>query len=137
MVAWGGSAEVSEDDFVYEPLPQLDRDELRRLRATIGLPANEPRPKRRARLLADRVPAAGAVAEPVIDLRDADAPRNLTELLEDVDRKLEKLIVGGSMSEADDFSAALVSMDAEIGDMRDQLTDLQASLEQLTRQLLG
>jgi hypothetical protein len=138
-MAWGGKAEVADGDVVYEPLPQLDRDELRRLRATIGLPEADQREPIRPRVLADRVPVPPVAATTVIDLRDAAAPRvNLVELLEEVDRKLAKLIDGGSMPVFNDFFGdALVEVQSEMGDMRQQLDDLQASLNKLARKLLG
>ncbi|MEY2404392.1 MAG: hypothetical protein QOD38_1943 [Acidimicrobiaceae bacterium] len=147
-MAWGGSTELSPTDCVYEPLPEMDQEELRRLRATIGFPQE------------DSVPLRLHSARTVIDLRDgadvdADADDRVSGtddhvdaaeragggvvgLLADVDRKVDQLI---ELDPAPVFNAffgeALVSLHGEIEDMHQHIERLQASIDVLTRALLG
>jgi hypothetical protein len=141
-MAWGGSHEPEAvGDDVYEPLPEMDRDELQRLRATIGLPDESLEPVRlRIRFPADqREPIRPRAAAPIIELHDSDPPDgNLQELLQEVDRKLEKLIDMGPTPVFNSFFGdALVSLHSEIGDMNRSLAQLQASIDALQARLFG
>jgi hypothetical protein len=132
-MAWGGSGETALAEVVYEPLPTMDREELRKLRATIGEPDDDSEvPSRRAR-------ATSSFEGAVIDLRDGAAPSvRFGELLEEIDRKLEKLLDGGPVSVINTGTTrALNGIHSEIDDLRNQLHHLQSSLDRLTDALIG
>jgi hypothetical protein len=62
----------------------------------------------------------------------------VAELLEAVDRKLEKLLEAGPELIFNDFiSQAFVSVHSEIDQLRGEMRQLQSSLDQLSRALLG
>ncbi|MEY2420267.1 MAG: hypothetical protein QOI95_334 [Acidimicrobiaceae bacterium] len=150
-MAWGGSQDA-EVDVVYEPLPEMDGDELRRLRETIGL-ADDSSERIRPRASVESVDSVDAVDDddvrddrvplprsaPLFELRDSDPPdSNMRELLEEVDRKLEKLIEMGPLPVFNTFfGEALVSLHADLADVQRQLAELHASVEALTHALLG
>jgi len=122
-----GTRDLDLDHVLYEPLPALDRDELRRLRAIIG-PRDDNAADVGSPLLAG-----------VIDLRDGHAPRShFEEAIEEVDRKLGKLLDGRPVTVINDgFSQALIAVRGEIDEVRAQLTQLQSSVERLTQLLIG
>lgn len=128
------SHNVGPADVVYEPLPEMDGEELGRLRAIIGFPDPE-NGSIRSRVRSHPSP----LDDGVIDLHDSHRPESyLAELLDEVDRKLEKLLDGGPVTVINDgISQALASVHCEIGDMRHQLEQLQASLDRVTRSLIG
>ena len=134
-MAWGGGGEAGLAEVVYEPLPAMGREELRRLRATIGQADSEgdtAPPSRRHR-------SASSVAGVVIGLQDPAVPAiHFGELLEEVDRKLEKLLDGGSVTVVnEEWGRALAGVHSEISALRSQVHDLQASLDRLVIALLG
>jgi hypothetical protein len=126
-VIWNSSREVDVNDVVYEPLPAMDGDELGRLRTIIGLPDDG----------SGEIPARRP--SPVIDLGDHREPRNyLEERLDEVDRKLEKLLDAGPMPVFNAFfGEALVSVHSEIDELRIQLQQLQSSIDLLRQTLFG
>ena len=123
----GGARAVGTDDVVYEPLPEMDSEELARLRAVIGFADDD------SGAMRSRRPSR------IIDLRDGDEPRSyLEEVLEEVDRKLEKLLDGGPVTVVNDgYGAALGAVHGEIEVLRVQVKQLQSSLDRLTRSLMG
>lgn len=137
-MALGGNPEVGRAaDIVYEPLPEMDSAELARLRAVIGMPDVEaqpiwPRPRHAKTIdLSD---------EPVVDFDATPAPpaHSLIELLEEVDRKLEKLLhAGPAVPSSNGVGASLNALHCEVDDMRHRVEQLQTSLDALTRSLLG
>ena len=114
---------------VYEPLPEMDREQLARLRAIIGFPDPESAPS----------PARPRLSAPAIELHDSDPPdRDVVGLLEEVDRKLEKLIEMGPLPiRGAFFESALVSLHADNDDLHRQMARLQASVDWLTHRVVG
>jgi hypothetical protein len=131
-------------DVVDQPLPEMDREELRRLRAIIGPPGADSAPTRpRGQGNGHGRPEPSPLPE-VVNGHNGHAryeglrSRSLAELLEEIDRKLEKLLDAGPEPIFTDFvGQALVSVQSEIDVLRGEMRQLQSSLDQLSNALLG
>lgn len=122
----------------------MGRDELERLREVIGLPDADDAP---AWVPRRHAPSNGLTdahdAGAIIDLTDAPVSatdygrRYLAEIVEEIDRKLDKLVHGAPALPGHALDQDIRELRYEVDDMRHRVEQLQTSLDALTRSLLG